>query len=157
MLLSSNANWPDVEIGAQLALVDRLARDPRDAVEPGLLLLDEVVAQLAGPVVELDRRAEQRAAAVALLFGGPFEPRVEQPRKRARPVGFAQRGHDHARAEIIDHALEHGVLQRLFRAEVAEQAALREARALGEPADGEAFEAVHARDRNRMLAGSSRV
>src|SRR6478736_7711858 len=32
----------DVEVRAQLSLLDRLLRDPRDAVEPGLLLFDEI-------------------------------------------------------------------------------------------------------------------
>src|SRR5215831_5634299 len=86
----------DVEIGAQLALVDGLLCDPRDAVEPRLLLLDEIVAQLAGPVVELDRRAEQRAPAVALLLRRPVEPGDEERSQTREPGAFAQRGHDHA-------------------------------------------------------------
>src|SRR5881394_3223107 len=140
----------DVEVRAQLALVDRLLRAARDAVEPGLLFVDEVVAELAGPIVELDRRAEQRAAAVALLLRGPIEPRAEQPPQAERAGRLAQRGQDHARAEVLDDALEHGELERLLRAEVAEQAALRQARALGEPPDRESLETVHARDRHRV-------
>src|SRR5882672_7349653 len=66
----------DVEVGPKLALLDRLRRDPSDAVEPRLLLLDEVLAQVARPIIELDRRAEQRAAAVpGFIPGAPLEPR----------------------------------------------------------------------------------
>src|SRR5262249_30603365 len=82
----------DIEVPAQLALVDRLVRDPRDAIEPGLLLVDEVVAEFAGPIVELDRCTEQRTAAVALILGGPVEPRYEQAPQSRRAGRLAQRG-----------------------------------------------------------------
>src|SRR5262249_25310001 len=140
----------DVEIRAQLALVDRFARDPRDAVEPCLLLLDEVVAKLAGSIVELDRCAEQRTAAVALIFGGPIEPRAEQTAQSPGAARLAQRGQYHARAEVLDDALEHGELQSLFRPEVPEQSALRQPRAFRESADREAVETMDARDRDRV-------
>ena len=61
---------------------------------------------------------------------------------------LAQSGQDHAAAEIIDDALEDGLLQRFFGAEVTEQATLRHAGELGEPADAQSFEALDAAERN---------
>src|SRR5262249_15913858 len=125
-----------------------LARDPGDAVEPSFLLLDEIVAQLAGPIVELDRCAEQRATPVALLLRRPVEPCPEQAPESCGARRLAQRWQDHTRAEVLHDALEHGELEGLLRAEVREQTALRVARSLVEPADREPLEAVDARDRH---------
>src|SRR5690606_24190858 len=53
----------DVQVATKLFLCFGLGGDSRDAVQPRGLLLREIVAQLTGLVVELERRCEQRAAA----------------------------------------------------------------------------------------------
>src|SRR5687768_9420168 len=79
-----------VEIGSELALRNRFRGDAGNAIEPRLLFLDEVVAQLAGSVIELRRCAEQRTAASAPLFGRPLEPQREQPPQPIDAAGLAQ-------------------------------------------------------------------
>src|SRR5690606_26349580 len=142
-----------IEIGAQIAFPHGALGGACDAVEPGALPRDEVIAQISGLVVELDRGAEQRAPAGERIARGPGQPVLEQGLQAGEAARFAQRGHDDGAAELERGLLEDGFLPRFLGAEVGEKAALREARAGRAPADRQAGDCFDARDR----AGGARA
>src|SRR5207237_850555 len=91
-----------------------------DDARPG----SDVVAQRAGPGVELDRRRGHEAAAGQHPAAVVGEPAVDQ-REQARDAGLTGRDRvPHLAGEVCDPALEGRDLQFLLAAEQAVQAAL---------------------------------
>ena len=77
--------------------------------------------------------------------GGPAKPRGEQRAQARQAARRLQRRDEHGLGETGRRVLDRRDLQLLARAEMREQAALGQARALGQAADGQRFEAGRAR------------
>ena len=136
-----------VEVLAELALGDRTADRRRDEVQEIPLLPDEAVARGSGPVVQLDGRRDEHAAAGQPALLRPLAPVPEERAQARLPAGRPERGLDDDLDEARGRILENGDLEALLRAEVREKAAFRELELVRELPDRQPFETRRARER----------
>ena len=132
-----------VGVGAQVADLDRLLHAAQQRVLPGHYHRHQFIADRAGTVVVLDRAADVDAAR------GDFDRHALDPaREHGDQARQAARLLDAREEDFLFEAvvveLDHFELQVFARAEVREHAGLAHAHAVGQQADGQAFEAVAA-------------
>src|SRR5688572_6956848 len=133
--------------GGEVALGARDAGGGRDRVDPVLGRADQRVARRAGAIVELGAGGDEEAAAGAVT---PGEPALEQLADAGLAARLAQRRDHHRLDELARRLLDDRDLERLLRAEVGEQPALRQPGVLGEPADGQPGEPADAGEVERL-------
>jgi hypothetical protein len=135
-----------IDIGAEVAFLDRDARGLGQLVDPVFLRADQRVVWRARPIVELCGRPDEETATRA---GSPTEPILEQRTQARLATRLAQGGDHHFLHELTRCFLDDCDLERFLRSEVSEQARLGKPGLLGQPTDREAR---HARD-GRQLEG----
>ena len=89
-----------VEIGPEVALVDRDARSAGQGVHPVAQVLDDEVAHRPGPIVELERGRHERAAAGQARRLLPGEPALEQ----GAHARLTARNRERRLDDALDHA-----------------------------------------------------
>ena len=130
----------------ELALLDGLPRRAVEGIDPAALAGGERVAHQAGLVVEFRGAADHRAAARQVGRFGPVEPAQEEGAEPGQAARLGQRGLDDEVDELPLAPFQDRDEQFLARAEMREQARLRQSRRLGERADRQAFKTVLADD-----------
>src|SRR5437867_868825 len=139
-----------VEIGAEVALVDGDARGPGQGVHPVPQILDDEVAHRPGPIVELEGRRHEGAAARQARRLLPREPALEQRPHTRLAARYGERRLDDAFNHARPGHAEDVELERFLRAEVGEEPALRHAEILGQTTDGEPLEPDPRREPQRV-------
>ena len=134
-----------VDVGRHVAGLLRVLDRRLERHQPLADHARDLVAHRAGPPVELERRGREEASAAEDLALHVAEPGVGQREDLLDPAADARRCDDLVEEDLAGR-LHRRHLQLDLRAEVGEQAALADAQLLGEPADGEALEALGGRD-----------
>src|SRR5215472_2622294 len=129
-----------VDVPSELTETDPSVEDGRYELQEVALSLDELPADWPGPVIELDGRRDEEAAARRLLRSRPIEPAAEETAEPGLSAGKSQGGPDDGVHELCRGRLEDLDLERLLGAEVREEAALGEVQVLREPPDREPLE-----------------
>ena len=130
-----------IDVGPELALLNRGAHGTHHEVEQVPLGLDEVIAGRAGPIVELGGGGDQRTAARQGRRRLPREEALEDRPEAGLSARRFQGGSEHLLDEAMGAGFEDLHLQRLLRLEVCDEAALRHAEVVGEAADRQALDA----------------